>query len=113
MSLSRNLHSFNPFAGASKGDDLLPAGTEDYIHTRIQQRNGRKTLTAVQGMADDYKKKKLVKVFKKKSACNGTVIEPPKYEEVIQPQGDQCRNIPQFPVETGVAEDDQLKARGF
>lgn len=54
-----------------------------------------------------------MKVFKKKSACNGTVIEPPKYEEVIQPQGDQCRNIPQFPVETGVAEDDQLKACGF
>lgn len=27
----QNLHSFDPFAGASKGDDLLPAGTEDCI----------------------------------------------------------------------------------
>lgn len=46
----QNLHSFNPLADASKGDNLLPAGTE----IRIQQRNGRKTLTTVQGMADDY-----------------------------------------------------------
>ncbi|KAI4871211.1 hypothetical protein NFI96_003478 [Prochilodus magdalenae] len=55
----------NPFADATKGDNLLPAGTEDKIHIRIQQRNGRKTLTTVQGIADDYDKKKLVKAFKK------------------------------------------------
>lgn len=57
--------SVDPFADATKGDDLLPAGTEDKIHIRIQQRNGRKTLTTVQGIADDYDKKKLVKAFKK------------------------------------------------
>uniref|UniRef100_A0A671MXZ2 Eukaryotic translation initiation factor 1b n=1 Tax=Sinocyclocheilus anshuiensis TaxID=1608454 RepID=A0A671MXZ2_9TELE len=55
----------DPFADATKGDDLLPAGTEDKIHIRIQQRNGRKTLTTVQGISDDYDKKKLVKAFKK------------------------------------------------
>lgn len=60
--------SADPFADATKGDDLLPAGTEDYIHIRIQQRNGRKTLTTVQGIADDYDKKKLVKAFKKVKA---------------------------------------------
>uniref|UniRef100_A0A8C5RL99 Eukaryotic translation initiation factor 1 n=1 Tax=Laticauda laticaudata TaxID=8630 RepID=A0A8C5RL99_LATLA len=89
----------DPFADASKGDDLLPAGTEDYIHIRIQQRNGRKTLTTVQGIADDYDKKKLVKAFKKKFACNGTVIEHPEYGEVIQLQGDQRKNICQFLIE--------------
>ncbi|GAB0184287.1 eukaryotic translation initiation factor 1b [Grus japonensis] len=86
MSSIQNLQSFDPFADATKGDDLLPAGTEDYIHIRIQQRNGRKTLTTVQGIADDYDKKKLVKAFKKKFACNGTVIEHPEYGEVIQLQ---------------------------
>ncbi|EDM06027.1 rCG33041, isoform CRA_a, partial [Rattus norvegicus] len=99
MSAIQNLHSFDPFADASKGDDLLPAGTEDYIHIRIQQRNGRKTLTTVQGIADDYDKKKLVKAFKKKFACNGTVIEHPEYGEVIQLQGDQRKNICQFLIE--------------
>lgn len=55
----------DPFADATKGDDKIPAGTEDKIHIRIQQRNGRKTLTTVQGIAHDYDKKKLVKAFKK------------------------------------------------
>ncbi|TUH05097.1 Eukaryotic translation initiation factor 1b [Bagarius yarrelli] len=103
----------HPFADATKGDDRLPAGTEDYIHIRIQQRNGRKTLTTVQGIADDYDKKKLVKAFKKKFACNGTVIEHPEYGEVIQLQGDQRKNICQFLTEIELAKEEQLKVHGF
>ncbi|KAK2090095.1 Eukaryotic translation initiation factor 1b [Saguinus oedipus] len=111
MSTIQNLQSFDPFADATKGDDLLPAGTEDYIHIRIQQRNGRKTLTTVQGIADDYDKKKLVKAFKKKFACNGTVIEHPEYGEVIQLQGDQRKNICQFLLEVGIVKEEQLKGK--
>ncbi len=48
--------SIDPFADATKGDDRLPGGTDEYIHIRIQQRNGRKTLTTVQGIADGYEK---------------------------------------------------------
>uniref|UniRef100_A0A8C2WFD4 Eukaryotic translation initiation factor 1 n=4 Tax=Cottioidei TaxID=8100 RepID=A0A8C2WFD4_CYCLU len=113
MSDIQNLQTFDPFADATKGDDRLPAGTEDYIHIRIQQRNGRKTLTTVQGIAIDYDKKKLVKAFKKKFACNGTVIEHPEYGEVIQLQGDQRKNICQFLIEIGLAKEEQLKVHGF
>jgi translation initiation factor 1 len=35
------------------------------IHIRIQQRNGRKTLTTVQGIGEGFDKKKLVRAFKK------------------------------------------------
>uniref|UniRef100_G3PPW8 SUI1 domain-containing protein n=1 Tax=Gasterosteus aculeatus aculeatus TaxID=481459 RepID=G3PPW8_GASAC len=105
MSDIQNLQTFDPFADATKGDDRLPAGTEDYIHIRIQQRNGRKTLTTVQGIAIDYDKKKLVKAFKKKFACNGTVIEHPEY--------DQRKNICQFLIEIGLAKEEQLKVHGF
>lgn len=38
MSAIQILHFFYPFADAKKSDDLLPAGTEDYIHIRIQQK---------------------------------------------------------------------------
>ncbi|KAM9493683.1 eukaryotic translation initiation factor 1 [Clarias gariepinus] len=113
MSAIQNLQTFDPFADATKGDDRLPAGTEDYIHIRIQQRNGRKTLTTVQGIAADYDKKKLVKAFKKKFACNGTVIEHPEYGEVIQLQGDQRKNICQFLTEIGLAKEEQIKVHGF
>ncbi|NWU59195.1 EIF1 factor, partial [Dromas ardeola] len=105
----------DPFADASKGDDLLPAGTEDYIHIRIQQRNGRKTLTTRRlGMALGVcMALRRVFSFFQKFACNGTVIEHPEYGEVIQLQGDQRKNICQFLVEIGLAKDDQLKVHGF
>ena len=109
ISAIQNLHSFDSFADASKGDDLLPAGTEDYSSLRIQQRNGRKTLSTTQGITDDYDKKETsylkLKAFKKKFACNGTVIEHPEYGEVIQLQGKQHKNICQFLVETELAKD--------
>ncbi|XP_032812967.2 eukaryotic translation initiation factor 1b [Petromyzon marinus] len=113
MSAIQNLQSFDPFVDATKGEESLPGGTEDYVHIRIQQRNGRKTLTSVQGIADDYDKKKLVQAFKKKFACNGTVIEHPEYGEVIQLQGDQRKNICLFLAEVGIAKEDQLKVHGF
>ncbi|XP_054944127.1 eukaryotic translation initiation factor 1-like [Physeter macrocephalus] len=117
MSTIQKLHTFYPFADASKSDDLLPAGTEDYIHIRIQQKNGRQTLTTVQGITDDYNKKKLAKTFQKKFACNGTtVIEHSEYGEVIQVQGDQHKNIKnicQFLIKTRLGKDNQLKVHGF
>ncbi|CAM9333968.1 eukaryotic translation initiation factor 1-like [Petromyzon marinus] len=113
MSAFQNLQSFDPFADAIKGESSLPGGTDDSIHIRIQQRNGRKTLTTVQGIGDQYDKKKLVKAFKKKFACNGTVIEHPEYGEVIQLQGDQRKNICQFLAEIGIAKEDQIKVHGF
>jgi hypothetical protein len=36
----------------------------DHIHIRIQQRNGRKTITTLQGVPTEYDPKKLLKAFK-------------------------------------------------
>lgn len=56
--LTHSLLVLDPFA-VDKSEQ------EGLIHIRIQQRNGRKTLTTVQGISDKYDKKKLVKYFKK------------------------------------------------
>jgi len=72
------------------------------IHIRIQQRNGRKTLTTVQGIIDQFDKKKLVRAFKKEFACNGTVIEHPEYS-----------NVCLFLTKIGIAKEEQLKVHGF
>jgi hypothetical protein len=37
----------------------------DYVHVRVQQRNGRKSLTTVQGLKPTYDKKKVLKALKK------------------------------------------------
>jgi translation initiation factor 1 len=75
-----NLRSADPFGDVSVGvsdeKNEVNIGGGD-IHIRIQQRNGRKTLTTVQGIGEEFDKKKLVRAFKKEFACNGTVVEHP------------------------------------
>ena len=111
MSQLDNLKAFDPFADASKGDE--ESGQEGVVHIRIQQRNGRKTLTTVQGLSAEYDFKKIVKVAKKEFACNGTVVEHPEYGEVVQLQGDQREKICQMLVQCGLVKHDQLKVHGF
>jgi translation initiation factor 1 len=96
----------DPFQDRSDGSDNL-------VHVRIQQRNGRKTLTTVQGISQDYDLKRIVKVCKKEFACNGTVVDHPEYGEVIQLQGDQRNNISDFLIKVGLVRKDQLKMHGF
>ncbi|CAI9716644.1 eukaryotic translation initiation factor 1-like [Octopus vulgaris] len=90
------------------------AGVQDsIIHIRIQQRNGRKTLTTVQGISTQFDLKKIVKACKREFACNGTVVDHPEYGEVIQLQGDQRTNIKEFLKCRKIAKDEQLKVHGF
>ena len=85
MSRIENLKAYDPFADTTGDEDAGP-GDQGLVHIRIQQRNGRKTLTTVQGLSAEYDFKKIVKVAKKEFACNGTVVEHSEYGEVIQLQ---------------------------
>jgi translation initiation factor 1 len=60
------------------------------------ERNGRKTLTTVQGLPKKFDQKKILKVIKKKFACNGTVVADSEMGEVIQLQGDQRKDVQDF-----------------
>lgn len=106
----QNFQSRDPFAESS---DDVGSGKDDYIHIRIQQRSGRKTLTTVQGIPQQYDLKKIVKACKKEFACNGTVVEHPEYGEVIQLQGDQRTHISSLLKKFELAKEDQIKVHGF
>ncbi|KAF2866080.1 translation initiation factor SUI1 [Massariosphaeria phaeospora] len=93
----QNLKTFDPFAEADDATgDSAKAQSQNYIHIRIQQRNGRKTLTTVQGLPKKFDQKKILKVIKKKFACNGTVVADSEMGEVIQLQGDQRKDVQDF-----------------
>ncbi|XP_069107544.1 eukaryotic translation initiation factor eIF1-like [Argopecten irradians] len=109
--LPGQLAQSDPFSNQSAGEG--GTGSETFIHIRIQQRNGRKTLTTVQGINPQFDLKKIVKACKKEFACNGTVVEHPEYGEVIQVQGDQRNNIRDFLKMVNIATDEQLKVHGF
>lgn len=94
-------------------EDVGRGGQDNLIHIRIQQRNGRKTLTTVQGINPDYDFKKIVKACKKEFACNGTVVEHPEYGEIVQLQGDQRNLIKDFLKKVGIAKEGNIKVHGF
>lgn len=70
----------DPFAEANADDS--GAGTKEYVHIRIQQRNGRKSLTTVQGLKKEFSYNKILKDLKKEFCCNGTVVQDPELGQV-------------------------------
>ncbi|KAK2379920.1 Translation initiation factor SUI1 family protein [Trifolium repens] len=103
--------AFDPFAEANAEDS--GAGTKEYVHVRVQQRNGRKSLTTVQGLKKEFSYSKILKDLKKEFCCNGTVVEDPELGQVIQLQGDQRKNVSTFLVQAGIVKKENIKIHGF
>ena len=84
-----------------------------FIDIRIQQRNGRKTITTVEGIPKDYDLKMILKAFKKDFACNGTLVTDPKMGEVMQLNGDHRDKIADFLIAESIAKAENVKVHGF
>ncbi|KAJ8459067.1 hypothetical protein OPV22_031993 [Ensete ventricosum] len=103
--------AFDPFADANAEDS--GAGTKEYVHIRVQQRNGRKSLTTVQGLKKEFSYNKILKDLKKEFCCNGTVVQDPELGQVIQLQGDQRKNVSSFLVQAGIMKKEHIKIHGY
>ncbi|MFS7984725.1 putative SUI1 domain-containing protein [Helianthus anomalus] len=103
--------AYDPFAESNAEDS--GAGSKDYVHIRIQQRNGRKSLTTVQGLKKEYSYNKILKDLKKEFCCNGTVVQDTELGQVIQLQGDQRKNVSTFLTQAGIVKKDHIKIHGF
>ncbi|WVZ03392.1 hypothetical protein V8G54_024198 [Vigna mungo] len=101
----------DPFAEANADDS--GAGSKEYVHIRVQQRNGRKSLTTVQGLKKEFSYNKILKDVKKEFCCNGTVVQDPELGQVIQLQGDQRKNVSAFLVQAGIVKKEHIKIHGF
>lgn len=102
--------AFDPFAEAKDSD---APGTKEYVHIRVQQRNGKKCLTTVQGLKKEFSYEKILKDVKKEFCCNGNVVQDKELGKIIQLQGDQRKNVSQFLVHAGLVKKDQIKIHGF
>jgi len=105
----------DPFGQDDFGDgiegDMGP--NKGYIHIRIQQRNGRKSLTTCQGLANDLDVKRILKAIKKSFNCNGTIVNDDQGGDVMQLQGDQRKNIFEFLTNEKICEAPEIKIHGF
>ncbi|KAK4744108.1 hypothetical protein SAY87_010420 [Trapa incisa] len=102
--------SFDPFAESKESG---APGAKEYVHIRIQQRNGKKSLTTVQGLKKDYSYEKILKDLKKEFCCNGNVVQDKELGKIIQLQGDQRKNVSHFLVQAGLVKKDHIKIHGF
>lgn len=56
----------------------------DKVHIRLQQRNRRKCILTITGLANDLDLKRICKALKKNFRCNGAVVKDDEYGDVIQ-----------------------------
>ena len=83
-----------------------------YIHIRVQQRNGKKSITTVQGIPEMFDLKRILKFFKKDFACNGAIVDD-KEGQVIQLSGDQREKVATFLHTEEIAKKNRIKVHGF
>eukprot|EP01004_Peranema_trichophorum_P010701 NODE_9525_length_583_cov_60.876087_g8888_i0.p1 GENE.NODE_9525_length_583_cov_60.876087_g8888_i0~~NODE_9525_length_583_cov_60.876087_g8888_i0.p1 ORF type:complete len:111 (-),score=19.23 NODE_9525_length_583_cov_60.876087_g8888_i0:158-490(-) len=100
----------DPFA--DEKDDAV-GFTPGKVHIRVQQRNGRKCITTVQGLSEDLDLKKILKEIKKNFCCNGNVVTDPELGTIIQIQGDQRDNVRKFLVDEGLVDKKNVQLHGF
>jgi translation initiation factor 1 len=80
----------------------------------VQQRNGRKCITTVAGLANDLDIKRICKAFKKNFSCNGAVQKDEDAGgEVIQLSGDQRTNVMEFLVDQEICPKLEVVLHGF
>ena len=96
----------------SEGQKDLFTSEKNIVHIRIQQRNGRKCITLVQGIADDLDLHKILKYLKKIYSTNGNVVNDPEHGDVIQLQGDQRKNVYDSLIDWKIANKEDIRVHG-
>jgi translation initiation factor 1 len=78
--------------------------TKNKYHIRVQQRNGRKCITSIDGLEEDLDLKRICKAMREAFSCNGNVVMKSDEETgVIQLQGDNRKAVALFLIEEGIA----------
>uniref|UniRef100_A0A0G4HXR3 SUI1 domain-containing protein n=1 Tax=Chromera velia CCMP2878 TaxID=1169474 RepID=A0A0G4HXR3_9ALVE len=102
----------DPFAGMDEVGGDKAKSASNFVHIRNQMRNGRKSITLIEGLSTEFDFKKLLKAWKKRFNCNGTIVEDEEHGQIINLQGDQRHNIADFLLEEGIVEKENLKVHG-
>jgi len=88
-----NFATFDPFAeNENLLDDINDVGSQqNVVHLRLQQRNGRKTLTIIEGLPKEYEldPDELSQVFKNEFKCGGSVVKTKGDKTVVDEKADE------------------------
>ncbi len=99
----------DPFADDDDGKTAVPV----FVHVRIQQRNGRKSLTTIQGLPQTLNLKQTLKDMKRSFSTNGTIIVDDLAGQVVQLQGDKRKACVTFLTEREICQRSEIKVHGY
>ncbi|KAK1444934.1 eukaryotic translation initiation factor SUI1 like protein [Babesia gibsoni] len=102
----------DPFKQSASAENGGSNAANRLVHIRNQQRNGRKSVTTVQGLEETLDLKKMVRALKKEFSCNGTVITHAEYGSIIQLQGDKRHDVVRFLERENLVSPDQIRIHG-
>jgi len=85
---------------------------QEHMHLHIQQRNGRKCITLIEGFPDDIDLKKVLRFFKKSYQCNGTIVTADDENKVMQLTGDRRKQVAKFLEEEQIVPKESIKVHG-
>jgi len=94
-------------------DDCAQIENVEKIHIRIQQRNGRKSICTISGLAPDLDLKKILRALKKTLKCNGAILEDEELGKILQLQGDHRTMIHDFLVDQEICLSADIVTHGF
>jgi translation initiation factor 1 len=86
--------------------------SQNKVTISVQQRNGRKNITSISGMAEDLDLKKILSYVKKTYNCNGSIVKNDKLGEVIILSGNQKDNIYNFLINEEINKKDEIIIKG-
>ena len=107
-------YSNSEFLNSNKNEILFTPNkeieiTKSKIHIRIHQRNGKKSITTIEGLESDLDQKRICKAMRKTFNCNGNVtLMKDSEQEVIQLQGDQRENAKNWLIEQEIVSKSDL-----
>jgi len=86
--------------------------SQNKVTISVQQRNGRKNITSISGMAEDLDLKKILSYVKKTYNCNGSIVKNDKLGEVIILSGNQKDNMYNFLINEEINKKDEIIIKG-
>lgn len=93
------------------------AVVKNKYHIRLQQRNGKKCITSLDGLEEDLDLKRICKAMRTAFSCNGCVtMKEDEDTGIIQLQGDQRENVKKWLLDQQIilkTEADRIVVHGF
>ena len=85
---------------------------QNTVHIRIQQRNGRKRITTIQGIDKKQDFKAILEAMREEFHCAGNVEKDPTFGQIIKLTGDQRYAARDFLVKEYVETKENIKVHG-